>query len=146
MKKLLLFAFGAILAAGASAQDPVMRTLPFSPARVAGDTVYLSGSIARTADGQEVRDSVAAETHQVMRNLGRVLAENGLDFEDIVSATVYLQDIGDYQEMNKAYASYFKQGVFPARACIGGVEIVLGFRVEISCIAYRGKKPGSSEQ
>ena len=52
--------------------------------------------------------------------------------------TVYLKDIKDYAEMNKVYASYFK-APFPARATVGGVEIVFGFRVEISCIAYREK-------
>ena len=71
-----------------------------------------------------------------MENLGQTLKENGYSFDDVVNATVYLKDIGDYQEMNKVYETYFKNG-FPARATVGGVEIVFGFRVEISCVAYK---------
>ena len=59
--------------------------------------------------------------------------------DDVVRATVFLTDIEDYHEMNKEYASYFKSA-FPARACVGGVELVYGFREEISCIAYKEGK------
>ena len=117
-------------------QSVPLRTLPFSPARKAGPTLYVSGQVPRTADGKDVRDSVEAETRQVMENIGRVLKENGYSFDDVVNATVYLKNIIDYPEMNKVYASHFK-GNFPARATIGGVDIVFGFRVEISCVAYK---------
>lgn len=136
----------AVLAAAATttlvalAQKSVpIRTLPFSPARKAGPTLYVSGQIARTPDGQDVRGSVEAETRQVMENLGRILRENGYTFDDVVEATVYLADIKDYHEMNGVYASYFKNG-FPARACVGGVDLVFGFKVEISCTAYKAGK------
>ena len=120
-----------------SAQESVpIAKLPFSAARKAGGTLYVSGQVARTPEGEDVKDSVESETRQVMENLGRVLAEHGYGFEDVVSATVYLRDIRDYHEMNKAYASFFKDR-FPSRACVGGVELVFGFRVEISCIAYK---------
>lgn len=109
---------------------------PYSPARKAGQTLYVSGQIARTPSGQEVRESIEAETKQVMENLGRVLKENGCSFDDVVNATVYLADIKDYAAMNKVYASYFSKG-FPARACVGGASLVFGFKVEISAVAYK---------
>ncbi len=122
------------------AQDSVpLSTLPFSPARKAGPTLYVSGQVARTAAGDDVRDSVAAETRQVMENMERILKENGYSLDDVVNATVYLKDISDYQEMNKVYASYFKNA-FPARATVGGVELVFGFKVEISCVAFKIEK------
>ena len=122
---------------GAWTQKSVaIKTLPFSAARKAGNTLYVSGQIARTAAGRDVKESVDAETRQVMDNIGRILEANGYTFDDVVKATVYLKDIEDYHEMNKAYASYFEE-VFPARACVGGQQIVFDFRVEISCIAYK---------
>jgi len=122
---------------GLQAQEPVpLGKLPFSPARRAGNTLYVSGQVARDAKGKDVKDSVEAETRQVMDNLDRILKENGCSFEDVVSATVYLADIKDYHAMNKAYASYFGKA-FPSRACVGGVQLVFGFKVEISCIAYK---------
>lgn len=128
----------AVLALPAIAQKAVpLKTLPFSPARKAGNTLYVSGQVARDAEGNDVKESVDAETRQVMDNLGRVLKANGYTFKDVVSATVYLENIEDYHEMNAAYASYFKEGVFPSRACVGGVELVFDFKVEISVIAYK---------
>lgn len=132
-----IVAIAAFVAGVAVAQKSVpLSKLPFSPSRKAGETLYISGQIPRTADGQDVRGSVEAETRQVMENLGRILKEGGYGFDDVVNATVYLKDINDYAEMNKVYASYFK-GPFPARACIGGTDLVFGFRVEISCVAHR---------
>ena len=113
-----------------------LSKLPFSPSRTAGDLVYISGQIARTPDGGDVKDSVEAETRQVMENIGRILEKNGCSFDDVVNATVYLKDIKDYHAMNGVYASFFKDQ-FPARACIGGAELVFDFRVEISCVAYK---------
>ena len=88
--------------------------------------MYVSGQGARTPEGEDVKTSVDAETRQVMDNLGRVLEANGYSFEDVVKATVYLESIEDYHEMNAAYATYFKEGDFPARACVGGVELAGG--------------------
>ena len=127
----------AVVAGSVVAQEAVaIKTLPFSAARQAGNTLYVSGQIPRTAEGADVRVSVDAETRQVMDNLSRVLEEHGYTFSDVVKATVYLKDVEDYHEMNAAYASYFDDE-FPARACIGGAQIVFGFRVEISVIAHR---------
>lgn len=137
MMRIAVAAMALIIAGTAGAQEsvPIVK-LPFSAARQAGSTLYVSGQIARTTDGKDVRTSVDAETRQVMDNIGRVLAEHGYGFDDVVRATVYLSDIDDYHEMNKAYASYFDE-VFPARACVGGAQIVFGFRVEVSVIAHR---------
>lgn len=141
-KKKLLLPLAALVAAGglavvAWAQKPVpLSKLPFSPARQAGPTLHVSGQVPRTVEGADVRESAEAETRQVMENIGRILREKGYTFDDVVSATVYLKDIQDYPAMNQVYASYFKNG-FPARATVGGVEIVFGFRVEISCVAYK---------
>jgi len=140
MKSALSVTATLLLAGSLWAQEPVpLSKLPFSPARKAGNTLYVSGQVARTAEGKDVKESVEAETRQVMENLGRILQENGYAYGDVVSATVYLADIQDYQTMNKVYASYFENG-FPARATVGRVELVFGFKVEISCIAYKEGK------
>ena len=141
MKKILLvvLAVASTTACWTWAQRSVPTSqLPFSPARQAGATLYLNGQIARTPEGGEVRDSVEAETRQAMKNLERTLTAHGYSWDDVVNVTVYLKDIEDYLEMNAAYAEFF-DGNFPARACVGGVEIVFDFRVEISAIAYRSR-------
>jgi len=132
-----VFLLMAVLAGASFAQEPVpVSKLPFSAARQAGNTLYVSGNIPRTPDGKDVRDSVGAETRQVMKNLERTLAAHGYDWDDVVKVTVFLKNIEDYHEMNAAYASFFTD-TFPARECVGGAQIVFDFRVEISCIAYK---------
>jgi 2-iminobutanoate/2-iminopropanoate deaminase len=143
MRTFLLFVALAVLTVGLGtwAQKPsALAAPPFSPARKAGSTLYVSGQVARTSAGQDVRGSVEEETRQVMENVGRILKDNGYSFDEVVNATVYLGDIKDYAAVNKVYASYFQNG-FPARACVGGVNLVSGFKVEISCVAYKGSNP-----
>jgi 2-iminobutanoate/2-iminopropanoate deaminase len=141
MRKIILFASLVLIVSAVAwiawAQKPTSTSAPpYSPTRQAGHTLYISGQIARTPTGQEVRGSIEAETQQVLENLGRILKANNCGFDDVVNATVYLADINDYAAMNKVYATFFTNG-FPARACIGGASLVFGFKVEISAIAYK---------
>ena len=59
-----------------------------------------------------------------------------MDLGNAVSATVYLTDLKDYDEMNKAYGAYFLKDP-PARACVQVANLVRGAKVEISMIAAR---------
>ena len=138
MKHLLCTALAcAVLVSSATAQKAVaIKTLPFSAAREADGFLFISGQIARTADGADVKESVDAETHQIMKNIATILKEHDYTFDELVSVTVWLEDIEDYHEMNAAYASYFEKQ-FPARACTGGAQIVFDFKVEIAAIAYK---------
>ena len=141
MKKILVIStvlcIGIVLTTMGRSQEPIdVGSLPFSAAVQAGPTLYLSGQIPIRPDGTVVRESVGAETRQTMDNIERTLTEYGYTFDDVVSVIVYLKDMGDYAEMNKAYAEYFKNG-FPARACVGGLQIAFDARLEISCIAYK---------
>ena len=140
MRYLLTTALACALfiSSAATAQEAVaIKTLPFSAARQADGFLFISGQIARTVDGKDVKESVGTETHQIMKNLGRILEEHDYSYDDLVSVTVWLNDIEDYHQMNKAYASFYKNGIFPARACVGGAQIVFDFKVEISVIAYK---------
>lgn len=140
MKKVAWITLGGVLGAAlvwtAQAQQSLLAGLPFSPAREAGDTVFLSGQIGRGPDGAVVPDTIEDETRQTMKNLEATLAEHGCTWKDVVNVTVYLRDMEDYAGMNAAYREFF-DGPFPARATIGGVQIAFGLRVEISAIAHK---------
>lgn len=112
---------------------------PYSPGVVYGDLVFLAGQLGKDpATGALVEGGVSAETHQAMRNLGAVLREEGLGFEDVVKATVFLADIDDFAAMNEVYASYFPAGgIPPARSTVQAGAISAGARVEIDFIAVR---------
>ncbi len=138
---------GVVLATGV-AMWPVLAqqtpkvdvaALPFSPARQAGPTLYVSGQIPVKPDGTPITGDVAAQTRQTMDNIDAILKQNGYTFADVVNVTVYLSDMKHYPAMNAAYREYFPDGKFPARACTGGLQLAFGADLEISAIAYKEK-------
>jgi 2-iminobutanoate/2-iminopropanoate deaminase len=77
------------------------------------------------------------QTTQTLRNIERVLQAVGLGLGQVVKMNVYLADMSDFQEMNEAYIAVIGDSP-PARITVGGVDLALGARVEIDCVAYRG--------
>jgi len=108
---------------------------PYTPAVKVGDMLFLSGQIGLDpATGEMVTGGTVAQARQAMANLRTLLGAAGLDFDDVVRATVYLADLDDYGAVNEEYARYFS-GIPPARVCIQVGRIPLDARVEISMIA-----------
>ena len=138
---LALAAFSALPASGQEgpriAHSPSART-PFSAAIQVGNTYWLSGKLGANAETRGMSEGrVAAETHNIMRAFGELLEELGMDYHDLVRATVYLADIGGYQEMNQAYAEYFEGGDAPSRVTVAVAGLVNGAAIEISFIAVK---------
>ncbi|GAA5224979.1 RidA family protein [Membranihabitans marinus] len=111
---------------------------PYNQSIVAGDMVFISGQIPLDAStGQLVSDSIESETRQVMNNIGAVLEANGLDFEAVVSCSVFVKDMEDYGKINAVYASYFQEDTAPTRALVEVARLPKDVNIEISAIAYK---------
>ena len=108
----------------------------YSQGLVVGDFVYTSGmGPLHPETGEVVGDDVTAQTHQVMRNLGAILAAHGLGFDDVVKSTVHLQHLKrDFAAYNEAYKSYFTQP-FPVRTTVGSE--LMNILVEIDFVAHK---------
>ncbi len=110
---------------------------PYSIATEANGFVFLSGQVAfDPATGDRVDDTVAAEAEQVMKNIGAILADAGLGYEDIVKTSIFLVDIEDFAVVNEAYGRFFT-GSPPARSTVQVAAVPVGFRVEIEVTAAR---------
>jgi len=110
---------------------------PYSQAVKVGNTLYCSGQIAIDPQtGELVTESIEAETKQVLDNLGAVLKEAGIDFSNVVRATVFMSDIENYGKINGVYAKYFTDNP-PARAAVQVANLPKYVNVEISCIAAK---------
>jgi 2-iminobutanoate/2-iminopropanoate deaminase len=109
---------------------------PYSQAIRVGKTVYLSGQIAidPTTNQFMTGASIQDQTQRVLENLAAVLTAAGLTLDNVVSATVYLQDLNDFANMNQVYATFFKNSP-PARSTIQVAGIPRNAKVEISAIA-----------
>ena len=120
-----------------STQDAPAAIGPYSQAVLVGNTLYCSGQIAiDPATGELITSDIEAETRQVLDNLGAVLRAAGMDYQDVVRATVYLADISDYGKVNAVYSEYFRESK-PARAAMQVAHLPKSVNVEISCIAVK---------
>lgn len=110
---------------------------PYNQAIKAGNTLYVSGQIPLDpATGELVQDSIAAEAHQVLKNLDAVLSAAGYGFQDVVKATIFLRDMGDFIAVNEVYGTYFTAEE-PARECVAVAGLPKNVNVEISVIAWK---------
>lgn len=78
---------------------------------------------------------VAAQTEQVLRNMALVLAKAGGTMADVIKTTVFLADIGDYDQMNVVYGRHFAAGGYPTRSTIGVKMAHPDLLIEIEALA-----------
>jgi len=111
---------------------------PYNQSVLVGNTLYVSGQIAiNQAEGNLILDNIEAETHQVMKNLGFILSEAGMNYEHIVKCSVFVSDMEQYSKINAVYATYFDESTAPARELVQVANLPKYVNVEISCIAVK---------
>ena len=110
---------------------------PYSIVTEANGFVFCSGMVPiDPATGSGIEGDIGAQTDQVMRNIGGVLGDVGLTYDDIVKTTIFLADMGDFPAVNAVYGEYVGEAR-PARSTIEAGALPGGFSVEIECIAAR---------
>ncbi len=108
---------------------------PYSQAVLKNDTLYVSGQIPlNPATGELAVASIELATEQVLTNIGALLNEAGMTFENIVKCSIFLTDLSDFGKVNEIYSRYF-EGVPPARETVQVAKLPLNVPIEISCIA-----------
>jgi len=108
---------------------------PYSQAIRAGGLLFVSGQVAlQPGSSEPVSDAIGAQTEQVFANLRAILEAAGSSLDRIVKTTVYLTDLGDFQEMNEVYKQHVGE-LPPARATIEVSKLPAGSRIEIEAIA-----------
>ena len=107
---------------------------PYSQAIVTGNIVFTSGQIPiNPATGNVEAVGIAAQTEQVMKNLGEVLSAAGSSYEKAIKTTCFLAEIADFAAFNEVYAKYFTEK--PARSCVAVKDLPKGVLVEVEVIA-----------
>lgn len=117
--------------------EGLARLPSFSHAVVAGDTIYVSGSLGTLPDSMElIPGGAGPETTQTLSNIETTLHASGASLDDVVKVNVYVSDMAAFNEMNNAYLEVFGASP-PARITVGGVDLALNAAVEIDCIAHK---------
>ncbi len=108
---------------------------PYNQAVKSGNLIFISGQISLIPGTETlVNESIAAETHQVMKNIGAILKSEGLDFSHIIKTTIFLSGMEHFAEVNQVYGQYFSSD-FPARETVAVKGLPRNVNVEISMIA-----------
>lgn len=102
-----------------------------SQAVIHGDTIYLSGQVGTPGE------SVAAQTTEVLKEIDALLAQAGSDKSKILSAQIWLADMGDFAEMNRVWDAWVDSANSPARATGESKLAAPGYKVEIIVVAAK---------
>ena len=110
---------------------------PYSQMVGYGNHIYFSGIIALNREGTALEGATIEEqTRRVLEYIGAGLRSQGLGYEDVLSTTVYMQDLNEFAGMNAVYGQYFQKDP-PARATVQVARIPRDAKVEIAVIAGR---------
>ena len=108
---------------------------PYAQAIKANGFIYTAGQIPiDPKTGNFVEGGINEQTRQVLENLKAVLAAAGSSLDQVVKATVYLKNIGDFAAMNEVYGEYLGTAK-PARSTVAVAELPRGALVEIDLVA-----------
>jgi 2-iminobutanoate/2-iminopropanoate deaminase len=109
---------------------------PFSPGILVGDTLYVAGQTGSDLKTGQIPEDFEAEVRQTLDNIGLVLKEAGMSFDNAVTVQVYLTDMTLFPKMNTVYTTYFKEPR-PARTTVGIAKLVGTARIEITVTASK---------
>ena len=112
--------------------------LPFHPAVRAGDFIFVSGQVPKDAEGNMFAGTIEEETRWCIEAVRRALKEAGADLEDVVKATVYLDDARDFGRYNGVFAKMFPNAAL-ARTTVEA-RAVINTKIEIDAIAYKPER------
>jgi reactive intermediate/imine deaminase len=110
---------------------------PFSLGTKVGNMVFIAGQISQDNNGKAIGPGdVKHQTKVVIEKMRLILDQANMTLDDVVSTTVYLQNLSDYTGMNVVYSEFFRHD-FPARATVRADLAGEGLLVEISGIAVK---------
>jgi len=98
-----------------------------------GDTVYLAGQVAIDAANESVKN----QTTNILSRIDDLLEQSGSNKSNLLTATIWLTSMDDFDEMNSVWDSWVPSGDAPARACVESKLAFPQFTVEISVTAAR---------
>lgn len=109
---------------------------PLSGATEANNLVFVSGQVHINSEMKLVGNTIEEKFDSTIKNVESILTEAGLTLSDVVRVTLYLTDLSELPDLNKAYTKYF-QHPLPARTALGVTTLPLGASLEMDVIAVR---------
>lgn len=109
-------------------------SLPFSQAVKLGNMVFVSGQGPIDPKTQEVKGDIKEQTERMLLNIKAILEAAGTSLKNVVSTTVYLTDLKNFEAMNEVYVKFFSKDPPPRATVQAG--LLRGMLIEMQCIAW----------
>jgi len=111
---------------------------PYNQSILANGMLFISGQIAiNPENGELVTGDIESETHRVLKNIGAILKEAGMGYDDVVKCSVFVSDMDNFSRINAIYGLYFSEESAPARELVEVSNLPKYVHVEISAIAVK---------
>lgn len=116
--------------------DGAAHKLPFSPALVWKDMVFVSGQVGKDPSTGAFEPDIAAQTRQALRNAAQLLELAGTSLDNTLQMSIYMTDMqGEFAAMNAVFREFFT-GRLPARSTVGISHLAVpGLKIEIDLTA-----------
>lgn len=111
--------------------DPVG---PYSVAMQVGPAVLVSGQLPIDKEGKLVSEDIVEQTRHVIKQIENILKSVDMTLDNVVKTTVFLIDLDEFKEVNRAYAIYFGHP-YPVRSCVEVSKLPQNARIKIECVA-----------
>ncbi len=108
---------------------------PYSQAILSNNMLFISGQLGLNPNTMELPSSILDQAFQSFTNIGEILKEAGLSYDDVVKTTIFITDISMFSEVNEIYATFFKNN--PARSCVEVSKLPKGALIECEAIAVK---------
>ena len=107
---------------------------PYSQAVSANGTLYISGQLPiNPTTGNMLEGNMGDKTDQILKNASAIATAAGTSLDSVVKTTIFLTDLGDFKEVNEAYAKHFTDAP-PARSTVQVAALPLDSKIEIEFI------------
>ena len=108
---------------------------PYSQGYEVNGFVYTSGQIPVDPATGAIAEGITAQAHQSCKNVGAILEEAGIGYENVIKTTCFLAEIADFSQFNAVYEQYFISK--PARSCVAVKDLPKGVLCEVEAIAVK---------
>jgi 2-iminobutanoate/2-iminopropanoate deaminase len=111
--------------------------LPFSPAILVKDTLYISGQLAIDPETGKFEDgTMALQAERVIKNIEILLKKAGMNLSHVVKTTAFIADFQEFAEFNRVFKKYFPEQP-PTRATVQVAKLARDAKIEISAMAVK---------
>ena len=118
-----------------STDDAPASIGPYSQGIRDGNRIYVSGQgPVDPVNGEIIEGDIAAQTARTLENVAAVLDAADTSLNDVVKATVFVQDMADYEAVNEVYGEYMSDP-YPARSAVQVEDLPIDIGVEIEVVA-----------